>query len=43
MVTQKFVKRPQAVVSDVIKFEDLSSNVIVAGNEWNDYMPALSE
>ena len=30
------------MVGDVIQFEDLSSNIIVDGNEWKDYMTALS-
>lgn len=42
MVTEKLIKRPQIVVGDVIEFEDHSSNIIVAGNERNDYMTALS-
>ena len=43
MVTEKVIKRPQIVVGDMIEFEDLPSNIIVAGNERNDHMPALSE
>ena len=43
MVTEKVIKGTQVVVGDVIEFEDLSGNIIVAGNERNDYMPALSE
>jgi hypothetical protein len=43
MVTEKDIKGSQIVVSDVIEFEDLPSNIVVAGNERNDYMPTLSE
>ena len=43
MVTEKVIKRPQVAVGDVIEFEDLSGNIVVARNERNDYMPALSE
>ena len=43
MVTEKVIKGPQIVIGDVIEFEYLSSNIIVAGNERNDYMPTLSE
>jgi len=43
MVTEKVIQGPQIGVSDVIEFENLSSNIIVAGNERNDYMTALSE
>jgi hypothetical protein len=43
MVTEKIIKGSHIVVGDVIEFEDFSSNIIVAGNERNDYMPALSE
>ena len=42
MVTEKLIKRPHIVVGDVIEFVDLSSNIILARNEWNDYMTALS-
>ena len=43
VVAEKLVKGPQIVVGNVIEFEDFSCNIIVAGDEWNDYMPALSE
>ena len=43
VVAEKLVKGPQIVVGNVIEFEDFSRNIIVAGDEWNDYMPALSE
>ena len=43
MVTEQLVKGPQIMVGDVIEFEDLSSNIVVAGNERYDYMPALLE
>jgi hypothetical protein len=43
MITEKVIKGPQIGVIDVIEFEDLSGNIIVAGNERDDYMPALLE
>jgi hypothetical protein len=43
MVTEKVIKRTQIGVSDVIKLKDISSNIIVAGNKWNDSIPALWE
>jgi hypothetical protein len=41
MVTEKVMKRTQIGVGDVMKLKDTSSNVIVAGNERNDSIPAL--
>ena len=43
MVSEKFIKGPQIVVGDVIEFEGISSNIIVASNKRNDYMSALSK
>lgn len=43
MITEKVIKGPQIGVIDVIEFEDLSGNIIVARNERDDYMPALLE
>jgi hypothetical protein len=43
MVTEKVIKGPYIAVGDVIEFEDFSSNIIITGNERNDYMPALSD
>ena len=43
MVTDKVIKGPQIRIGDMIELEDLSSNIIVARNERDDYMPALLE
>ena len=43
MVTDKVIKGPQILIGDMIELEDLSSNIIVARNERDDYMPALLE
>ena len=43
MVAEELVKGPQIGVSDMIEFENLSSDRFKTGNERNDYMPALSE
>lgn len=43
MLTEKVIKGAQIAVPDVIEFEDLSGNIVVAGNKRDDYMPALSE
>ena len=43
MVTEKVIKRTQIGVGDVIKLKDVSGNIIVAGNERNDNIPALWE
>ena len=43
VVTEKVIKGPQIVVGDVIEFEGISSNIIVASNKRNDYMSALSK
>lgn len=41
MVTQKVIKRTQIGFGDVIKFEDIPSNIIVSWNEGNDSIPEL--
>jgi len=41
MVTEKVFKRTQIGVGDVIEHMDTSGDIIVAGNEWNDNIPAI--
>jgi hypothetical protein len=43
MVTEKVIKGPYIAIGDVIELEDFSSNIIITGNERNDYMPTLLE
>ena len=43
MVAEKVIEGPQIGIPDVIEFEDLSSNIIVAGNKRNDYISPLSD
>lgn len=43
MVTEKVIKRTQIGVGDVIKLEDISSNIVVAGDKRDDSIPALWE
>lgn len=41
MVTEKVIKRPQIAVNDVIEFEHFACDIVIAGNERDDYIPAL--
>jgi hypothetical protein len=41
MITEKVIQGMQIRVDDVIEFEDLSSNIVVAGPEGDDNIPAL--
>jgi len=41
MVTEKVIKRPQIAVDDVIEFEHFACDIVIAGNERDDYIPAL--
>lgn len=41
VVTEKVIKRPQIAVDDMIEFEHFACNIVIAGNEWDDYIPAL--
>jgi hypothetical protein len=43
MITENIIKGPQIVIADMIKSKNFASNIIVARNEGNDYIPALSE
>lgn len=43
MITQKVVEGPQIRVSDVVQFQDLPSNIFVAGNERGNNVPTLLE
>lgn len=41
VVTEKVIKRPQIAVDDMIEFEHFACNIVIAGNERDDYIPAL--
>ena len=43
VITQKVIKGPQIGVSNVVQFEDVPSNIFVAGNERDNHMPTLLE
>ena len=42
MIAEKLVNGPQIGVSNMIEFESLSSDIVVAANKWDNYVPTLA-